>query len=443
MSKSPSSYVSPPKDLAPKDHLNLLDGILGLTKFLKILSNLLLAFHQAGPEFLLSVKFAPHQPHEEDFYDSSGKISSPGSVSPKRSSTKSDDPPSFVYPHDPTTKALTPRGEAKFDAATDKYTLALDSIDAQRRTLFVWLLSQFTPSTIQTLEGNPAFLAARDSTSVYDLRLVLDKSTALPSVLRSLTTLRKIQASMQPINQPVSTFLSATHLLFEEVTIILGSTDHPGHICIQHLHKLCILAGINDAMYDELRAIINDPKSNFNDLSAAELVDMLAKAELNSNQRAKNAAPRPPPTVPPAPPSVPTEQSLALGTVHRVASCWTPTNPHHRPKYDSTKPFYEKDGVTIARNGDPKLPHCPHCAKNGWVSHTHGFSGKPPCIDLQRLNDLTSASDANTAMATFAAQQSLLIDALNGALLDVPTPASNASITWGDTDWSPPSTTFN
>ena len=195
---------------------------------------------------------------------------------PPRSTTKTDktdDPPKFVYPHDPATNQLTPRGEAKFDAATDKYILTIESLEAQRRILFAWLLSQFTPSTISTLEGNPAFLAARDSCSVYDLRLVLDKSTALPSVLRSLTTLRKIQASAQPSNQPVSAFLSSSHQLFEEISITLADTRQPGYISIQHLHKLSILAGINDTMYDEIKSVINATDFDIDTLSVAELTD--------------------------------------------------------------------------------------------------------------------------------------------------------------------------
>jgi hypothetical protein len=142
------------------------------------------------------------------------------------------------------------------------------------------------------------------------------------------------------------------------------------------IHNCLYLIGVNSSMRPFLNTLMSKtaklrdftPEGLFSDMRSWSATDKV----LNSTRPPKNPKPNKDKGK-----TTPSEGTQALLSHSSGESCWSASNPHSRPRNTPDGP-----------KGNPSLPHCSHCYKNGYVLNNHT---KESCKDLLRLSNPPSA----------------------------------------------------
>ena len=242
------------------------------------------------------------------------------------------------------------------------------------------LINCFPPSTHKTIKKNRNFPNILQSNDLVAFHLLLHsllvESTLIANVssLATLFNIRQDSLSLEDFGNNVD---DAMKLFTDQ---FCTDPHNPTMVDANDIHNCLYLIGVNNSMRPFLNTIMSKtaklrdftPEGLFSDMCSWSATNKV----LNSTRPLKNPKPNKDKGK-----TIPSESTQALLSHSSGESCWSAFNPHSRPR-----------NLTDGPKGNPSLPHCSHCFKNGYVFNNHTKDG---CKDLLRLSSPQAPSTSN------------------------------------------------
>ena len=428
---------------------DLATGAAGFLLWVMNLQHHFMPFFPHGRAFLDGVEHPPTPPHEDDLRSIRGSsrptppaLTPTGAPHPINRALTADlddesaitadesaaggrpapaptttDPSLYLYEHNPNGNGLTKDGYKAFDQDYRAWELELKRYNQINCAFVGWLPTQLKQNALDALEDYPPYNIFLGSPTIAGFRTLLNAVFTKPSTIRSITDFTDLRNTVMLPGETSTAF--AARLRAKVIT--LGSTyessKYPGFISISAIHLSFLLAGLGK----EYKPLIDQlilAENSIHELTPAHAEERVRAYEIDqqayaSAARSNNAFQ---PNRNKHNKHNPTPQAPSQALLTATPSQWTATHPH-------TKAL-----GTGAGPGDAKRPHCPHCAKNGYVYNNHGFSGAdkgPLCHDLERLR----APPASTSAPPATDQAAMLTAALTALLTAHPdAPIDEAAI---------------